>query len=139
MACPYFCPLKRFDAWQPPAVLPLGDAWSGTCRSDPDAEYQPCNADLKAFCNFGYARGRCAHVPSEPGPDAVRFAVRGQEDGLVRILWSREREHRPFDHGTLEYAVAEDDFTARPAGWIFEQQARAYIQSYLRRKARVRR
>lgn len=138
MACPYFFPLERFAAWQPSAVLPLGDAWTGTCRSEPGCEYQPEDAELRESCTFGYARGKCARFPRQAGPDAVRFAVRGGQDGPLQILWVRESDHRPFDHGSLAYSIAEDAFSPLPAGEIFEKQARAYIHSYLRRKARTR-
>ena len=138
MACPYFLPLERFHGWEPAAVLPLGDAWSGTCQVQADCSYQPGDPELKESCNFGYARGRCARFPREDGPDAVRFAVRGQDAGEIRLLWVREADHRPFDHGSLAYSIAGDKFNPLPSGPIFEKQARAYIQSYLRRKARAR-
>lgn len=138
MACPYFFPLERLTTWQPSAVLPLGDPWTGTCRSESDCEYQPADMDLRESCNFGYARGKCARFPRQAGPDAVRFAVRGGQDGALQILWVREMDHRPFDHGSLAYSPAGDTLTPVPHSPVFEKQARAYIHSYLRRKARAR-
>lgn len=84
---------------------------------------------------MGYARGRCARFPEGNGPDAVRFSVSRHCDGRVRIFWVRERDHHPFDHGTLEYSIAERVFTEAPADDAVPGQARAYIESYLRRKS----
>jgi hypothetical protein len=95
-------------------------------------------AELKDLCNLGYARGRCARFPVADGPDAVRFAVTHHAGGIVRIIWVREKDHHPLDHGPLEYAVADQKFTTSDADQTVRDQAHAYIASYLRRKARHR-
>jgi hypothetical protein len=53
------------------------------------------------FCNFGYARGRCAEFPDSSTADAVRFSVAGNADGIVKIVWILEKDHAPVEHGFL--------------------------------------
>jgi len=113
--------------------MPLGDSWSGVCRAAPQGEWLPDPRTLQQFCNFGYAKGKCGRVPCD-GPDAVRFGISHDRDGLIRIYWVMEKDHLPFAHGPLEYSRAEAGFrTAHPDVRV-TQQARAYIGSYLRRK-----
>ena len=114
----------------------MGDAYTGWCHAAPGIETDPGMAALKDYCNLGYARGRCARFPQGDGPDAVRFAVATERDGLIRIQWVRERDHHPFDHGPLEYSLANHTFTAADVDPAVAQQAHAYIESYLRRKTR---
>jgi len=112
--------------------MPLGDAWRGVCRARPEGEWLPEPGILEQLCNLGYARDRCTRFPDE-GPDAVRFAISQDQDGLIRLYWVVEKNHLPFAHGPLEYARAEGCFrTAHPDARI-AQQAQAYLSSYLRR------
>jgi hypothetical protein len=104
-------------------MLPLGELWSGECRAVPGA---PRTAD-HACCNMGYARGSCERFPEDAGPDAVRFSICRHEGEAVSIQYVLERDHLPFAHGRLEHpAVTESELLTR--------QARAYVESYLRRK-----
>src|SRR5437879_1683236 len=137
MPCPYFHPAGQL-AWPNAPRLPLGDAYTGLCQAEPGSAIDPGLAALKDCCNLGYARGRCAHFPAGDGPDAVRFTVAREADGLIRIDWVREKDHHPFDHGPLEYSVANRSFTAADADEAVRQQAHASIESYLRRKTRHR-
>src|SRR5579862_5843145 len=84
MACPYFSPVERLalaTGKRLPAA-PLGDTWSGVCRAAPLDEWRPDAGTAQQLCNFGYARERCARVPGD-GPDAVRFSVANDRDGLI--------------------------------------------------------
>ena len=137
MSCPYFQPAGQI-IWPSAPKLPLGDAYSGLCRADAAGGIEPGIAELKDLCNLGYARGRCARFPQADGPDAVRFAVTHHADGIIRVSWVREKDHHPLDHGPLEYALADQKFTTSDADQAVRDQAHAYIESYLRRKARHR-
>ena len=111
-------------------MLPLGGVWDGLCRTVPGEPRQPDRATLQSLCNLGYARGRCARFPSRDGPDAVRFAIAGDDGATVRLYYVIERDHHPFAHGPL------DGLDAPPANSppLLARQAAAYIQSYRRRK-----
>ncbi len=134
MACPYFYPVERMPqaTGKKTPPMPLGDAWSGQCRAAPPDEWSPDPHTVQQLCNFGYAREKCARVPGD-GPDAVRFGVAQDRDGLVRIYWVMEKNHLPFAHGPLEYSRADADFRNLPADACAARQARAYIGSYFRR------
>ena len=135
MPCPYFCPVEAL-AWPSAPRLPLGDAYTGTCQSDPAHPISPAAADLRDLCNLGYAAGRCARFPLTGGPDAIRFCAAKDAGGLIHIAWARERDHYPFDNGILEYSTETGRFTAATPHPIVGQQAQAYVSSYLRRTRR---
>ena len=135
MACPYFFPVEARAQAGPNAMLPLGDAWDGVCRAVPDRPWQPDESILRALCNLGYARGSCARFPAVDGPDAVRFAVSHDDGACLRIYLVVERDHHPFSHGPLEYSRAGGAFVEPPADETTNRQARAYVESYLRRKS----
>jgi hypothetical protein len=115
------------------APMPLGDAWSGVCRAVPSGEWQPDPNTLQQHCNFGYAKAKCAHVPAD-GPDAVRFGISHDHDGVLRIYWVIEKDHLPFSHGPLDYSRAEAGFRTAHSDVCVTQLAQAYVSSYLRRK-----
>ena len=113
--------------------MPLGDLWSGVCRATTTGEWLPDPNTLQQLCNFGYAREKCVHVPAD-APDAVRFGISHDRDGLISIYWVVEKDHLPVAHGLLEYFRAASAFrTAHPDACV-AQQAQAYVDSYLRRK-----
>jgi hypothetical protein len=120
--CPFFRPLRKLE-WTS-GRAPLGGMFEGECE-----RHGAGNARL---CNFGYARGLCAHFPDGPGPDAVRFSVAPSADGLVRLVWILEQDHRPLEHGVLEYRESTEEFVETPDG-ILRIQARAFLENYLRR------
>ena len=132
MSCPYFDPVAPWGPGSGPenAMLPLGGVWDGLCRAVPGEAWQPDRATLQPLCNLGYARGICARFPNGDGPDAVRFAVAGDDGANVRLYYVIERDHHPFAHGRL------DDLDGPPGNSspLLARQAGAYIRSYLRRK-----
>jgi hypothetical protein len=136
MACPFFYPTERFpeSAWRKHPRLPLGDPYSGVCRVDPARDWTPDQNTLRECCNLGYARRRCPRFPRGGGPDALRFSVVDDEEGTLRIFYVAEQEHSPVEHGTIEYAVATNRFLNGDTSETFQKQARAYAESYLRRK-----
>jgi hypothetical protein len=137
MPCPYFHPLGQL-AWPNAPRLPLGDAYSGRCEADPALPADPDPTTLRDCCNLGYARGKCVRFPDAAGPDAVRFAVTADAGNSIRIYWVREKGHEPFDHGPLEYSTETRVFSPAAVDTAVEQQAQAYVASYLRRKSRLR-
>jgi hypothetical protein len=101
MACPFFKPARRLDAggWDPAPRLPLGDAWGGECTAG--CAEQPAESTQREVCNTGYARGRCAHFPSEIEADAVRFSICA--DG--RLMYILEKDHAPLEYGEIDGAT----------------------------------
>ena len=124
MACPYFDPGERVSG----SSGSLGDLYSGQCRA---GGWRPDQQTIADRCNLGYARGSCSHFPADGGPDAVRFSVSADDNTLIKILYSIERDHRPFSSGALEFSTATGVFAAAPES--VERLANAYVRSYLRR------
>jgi hypothetical protein len=114
-------------------MLPLGDAWAGGCLAQPEHPVEPEDACLP-LCNLGYARGVCARFPSATSPDAVRFAISRDDGESLQIYYVRERGHHPFDHGRLEYRRPQGSFLPALPATPLNDQALAYVTSYLRRK-----
>jgi hypothetical protein len=115
-------------------MLPLGGAWTGVCRAG-DALAQPEEKCLGALCSLGYARGVCPRFPvNDAGPDAVRFAIIREQAHSLELYYVLERNHHPFVHGALEYALPSGPLAGTPLAETLERQAEAYIASYLRRK-----
>jgi hypothetical protein len=139
MSCPYFYPLEPRGAAGQDTMLPLGDAWTGLCRADPDQPCRPDESQVRPLCNFGYARELCARFPVREGPDAVRFCVSEDDEARVRLYYVLECDHLPFAHGPLEYSCSEGAFAVAPADENLARQARVYVESYLRRKSEASR
>ena len=135
MACPYFYPASTLSRgfWGQRARLPLGDLYAGICRANPDVVFEPEEDLLRECCNLGYAREQCARFPRGAGPDAVRFAVSAAQDGVVRIRYALERDHRPDQHGELVYDQHRQALEAPPENPVLARQAEAYAASFLRR------
>ncbi len=103
---------------------PLGGMFEGQCERN--------GAGDARLCNFGYARGLCAHFPDGSGADAVRFSVAGSSDGVGRLVWILEKDHAPVEHGVWEYLEATGEFVEAQEGTL-GIQARAFLENYLRR------
>ena len=133
MACPYFCPTQQLEApgWRGKIRPPLGDLYEGECHARPKEIYRPGGAVLLEGCNFGYAARQCRRFPAEEGPEAVRFCVRDDSGGEVRIDYVLERAHLPYQHGGLVYNRGLNTWTGLQAGSLLQQQAQAYMESYL--------
>jgi len=125
-------------------MLPLGDAWSGFCHAVPDSPWQPGSETLYPLCNLGYARGRCPRFPAGDAPDAVRFTIRADLGSSLQLYFVLERDHLPVAHGPLEFvpshaapgdAAASGAFRPAPDHPAVARLARAYVDSYFRRKA----
>ena len=130
MACPFFDPTAPFswEAWPNPPRLPLGDPHLGTCARTPGDE--PDDARLRACCNVGYASAACPNVPQGgDDPDIVRIGIVRLEDesAAAEMRYVLERDHRPYRDGKLELRKGGVDRS------LLERQARAFLNSYLRR------
>jgi hypothetical protein len=123
VACPFFRPMRPME-WSV-GRAPLGGTFHGECEISRGA------GDPK-LCNFGYARGLCAHFPDSSKADAVRFSVTGNEDGVVKLIWILEKDHAPMEHGVLEYRESSREFIEAPEG-VLSVQARIFVENYLRR------
>jgi hypothetical protein len=110
--------------------MPLGDPYAGVCTA---SQAQVPDARLRTCCNAGYARGACPSFPGGDAPDAVRFGIVRRKDGVATILYVIERNHHPFDHGTLELPEGTEQGALQREGKLVERQARAFLGSYLRR------
>jgi hypothetical protein len=137
MACPYFYPIERFDAkaWTKHPRLPLGDPYTGFCRVE-IRDVMPDPETLRQFCNPGGSRA-CPRFPGkEAGPDSIRFSVTGDQNDRLKVFWVQSRDHTTVEHGVLEYSVSSSQFVnGSHPGELLRKQARAYVESYLRRKA----
>src|ERR1700733_1136252 len=135
MPCPFFAPEQRLDPgpWTNPPRLPLGDAYSGSCRVHPDQFHAPPESHQRDICNCGYARGRCDRFPGGDAADAVRFSVTTSESGKLRLVYVLEKDHAPTSHGAVEFSTKEDVFPDSRLGEMLKGQARAFVESYLRK------
>ena len=135
MACPYFVPARRleFTGWARPPRLPLGDPWAGTCHARADETFEPLESQQREVCNCGYARGRCDRFPADAAADAVRFSMREDAGDRLRVVFVLEKEHAPVEHGVLEYTIEGARVSGDPVSGALDPQARAFVESYLRR------
>ena len=136
MACPFFMPMRVLDqgAWTNPPRLPLGEPYYGTCVARPADLFSAAEAVQRELCNCGYARGQCDRFPEDSAADAVRFSVKADSGGRVRLVYVVEKDHAPLEHGELEYDAAAKRPVTGHTSELLEAQARAFAESYLRRK-----
>jgi hypothetical protein len=101
---------------------------------------------LREFCNLGYAEG-CGRLPLERAWDSVRFAARGVSSnetldsiGQIQVRYVCERGHRPGEHGTLLFDLAEARWLERHRDSCVQRMAECFLESYLekRKKPEVR-
>lgn len=150
MACPYFMPVTRLENgnWPHPARLPLGSGWYGYCTAPGHEGKIPTQDVLEAFCNLGYASS-CGWAPRECTWDAVRFAIsvphesvkRGKsgnnDDVPVRVLRLRyvcERNHRPVEHGDLEFDLSRATWLRPHNDPRIQKMAECFLDTYLKKK-----
>jgi hypothetical protein len=137
VACPFFVPSRRLEiaGWVRPPRFPLGDPFAGACHARPADVVEPPEARQRELCNCGYARGRCDRFPGDSAADAVRFSVTNDSPSRVLLVYVVEKDHAPAEHGILEYAVGDARLDGPHISDILVQQARAFLESYLRRRA----
>jgi hypothetical protein len=142
-------PIERLEGgnWQHPARLPLGSGWGGKCTASGHEGKIPSQQVLESFCNLGYARG-CGWAPRERVWDAVRFAPCASRVGhdadkdsardvarrVVQLRYVCERDHRPVEHGILEYDLARATWARPHSDARVQKMAECFLESYLKRK-----
>jgi len=114
----------------------LGDPFGGACHARPADIVEPPEAQQRDLCNCGYARGRCDRFPGGSAPDAVRFSVTEDSPARLLVVYVVEKDHAPAAFGTLEYLVPDSHLGGAPISNVLQQQARAFLESYLIRRAR---
>jgi hypothetical protein len=144
-------PVARLEhgSWPHPGRLPLGGGWCGHCTAPGHEGELPAQDVLEAFCNLGYASS-CSWSPAERVWDAVRFAVSAPRDfagradaqsvsaSRSRVLVLRydcERDHRPVEHGDLEFDLAQAAWLRRHEDSRIQKMAECFLESYLKKKA----
>jgi hypothetical protein len=133
--CPFFVPEQRLEPgpWTNPPRLPLGDAYSGFCRARPGEFHAPPESHQREVCNCGYARGRCDRFPAGDAADAVRFSITAGQAGKLRLVYILEKDHAPTSHGAIEFFNRQDLVLDPCADELPVSQARAFVESYLRK------
>jgi hypothetical protein len=113
-------------------LRPLRNFWSGMCHADAAEPFEQSDEHvLGECCNMGYARQKCSKFPEAAGPDPERFAVVRDADRMILVSFAVEKNHLPYAQGVLEYSRAEQSFVVSHPNRLIEQQARAYLASYL--------
>jgi hypothetical protein len=136
VACPFFAPSRRLGTtgWIRPPRFPLGDSFAGACHAQPADIVEPPESRLRELCNCGYARDRCDRFPGNSAADAVRFSVTDDAPTRLSVVYVVEKDHAPVEFGTLEYLIADARLNKAPISDILAHQARAFLESYLRRR-----
>lgn len=148
MACPYFMPVAKLEngAWPHPARLPLGCGWSGHCTAPGHETQIPTQDVLEAFCNLGYATG-CSWAPAQRASDSVRFSVSApmsskrekaaseSPNHVLRLAYVCERDHRPVEHGELEFHLPSATWTRRHDDPRVQKMAECFLESYLKKRS----
>ena len=146
MACPYFMPVAKLEngQWPHPARLPLGCGWTGHCTAPGHEDQTPSQDIVEAFCNLGYASG-CTWAPLQRACDAVRFSVAKPEgrsghtetppEGVLKLFYTCERDHRPVAHGDLLIDLLTTTWLRRHEDARVQRLAECFLDSYLKKKA----
>jgi hypothetical protein len=65
----------------------------------------------------------------------VRFSVTDDTPNRLVLVYVVEKDHAPVEHGTLEYLIADSHLDGPVISDVLVQQARAFLESYLSRRA----
>jgi len=147
VACPYFMPVEKMEngRWPHPSRLPLGCGWKGHCTAPGHEGKTPSQDILESFCNLGYATS-CNWAPSQRLWDSVRFLVSGptlenvreNAEPATRVLYLTyvlERDHRPVEHGRLEFNVREAVWSAPHSDPRIQKMAECFLESFMKKRA----
>jgi hypothetical protein len=141
MSCPFFMPAAKLEngIWLHAQRLPLGCGWSGQCTAPGHEGESPSQEELQEFCNLGYANA-CARLPHERAWDSVRFGVKmtsleGQrQSDRIQLYFVCERDHRPIEHGVLDFDIASDEWRLRHSDARVQRMAECYLAAYFEKK-----
>ena len=125
MPCPYFHPTNpvSLGSLPHPDRLSLRNAYAGHCTA---ANLVPTEAMLHD-CNLGYAD--CAHLPADRPADAIRFAIRRDQNSLIAISYVSEAAHTPVAHGVLIYDLDKGSWRERHSDACLQRMAECCIAS----------
>lgn len=145
MACPFFMPVEKLDGgWMHAHRLPLGCGWSGNCTAPGHEGEIPSDEELRGFCNLGYAQ--CGRLPAERAWDSVRFGAQiprvkvPRMDGnhpagdWIQIRYVCERQHRPAEHGVLEFQPLGARWKQKHSDLRVQRMAECFLESWLEKK-----
>jgi hypothetical protein len=140
VACPFFMPVEKLvnGNWPHLHRLPLGCGWSGQCMAPGHEGETPSEHELSEFCNLGYA-GVCGRLPADRAWDSVRFGARtscGEQNRVTRVQvrYVCERDHRPADHGILEFDAALNQWARPHPDKRVQRMAECFLSVYLEKK-----
>jgi hypothetical protein len=140
VACPFFMPVEQLQngIWLHAGRLPLGSGWSGQCAALGHEGESPSEEELRDFCNLGYAEG-CSRLPRERMWDSVRFAARTVSNGngdrsSIQVRYVCERDHRPAEHGLLEFYPAEARWQQEHRNRRIQRMAECFLESYVEKR-----
>jgi hypothetical protein len=139
VACPFFVPSRRLEitGWVRAPRFPLGDLFAGECHARPTEVIEPPESHQRELCNCGYIKGRCDRFPGGSAADAVRFSVTLDTPTRLSVVYVIEKDHAPAEYGTLEYWIDNARLDGPSITEVLVAQARAFLESYLSRRARV--
>lgn len=144
MACPFFMPVEKLEngAWLHASRLPLGRGWSGLCTAPGHEDETPSLDDLQQFCNLGYAEG-CERLPKDRKWDSIRFGARtlagdkqNSTASRIQVRYVCERDHRPADHGMIEFDAAANRWDQRHHDHRLQRMAECFVESYVEKRKR---
>jgi hypothetical protein len=81
-------------------------------------------------------------LPKERDWDAVRFSARilsgagTGNGGQIQVRYVCEREHRPAEHGTLEFDVADSRCTQQHCDGRVQRMAECFLETYVEKRKR---
>ena len=141
MACPYFMPTERLEngAWLHATRLPLGCGWTGHCTAPGHEGETPAPDEIQEFCNLGYAQA-CGRLPQDRSWDSVRFGARmvsdagSQSRANILIRYACERNHRPVEHGTLQFDAGGARWERKHTDLRVQRMAECFLESYLAKR-----
>ena len=130
MACPYFRPIQPASPPTYSAIrLPLIKEFDGHCTAGEEPSPVPAHARFK-WCNHGYSRGECEHLPATEGRSCFRYTVAAQTRDHLEVLWVEEKDYTPVRWDTVHYQIAtgtvREDLSA-----CMRAQIEAFSRSYL--------
>ena len=148
MACPYFMPVEKLEGgtWPHPRRLPLGAGWSGHCTAPGHIGEVPTREILEECCNLGYGNS-CERLPPDRECDAVRFGIGGRSvasksvfsgeisNRTIAILYVCELQHRPKQHGTLEFDPQTMRWLRPHADSCVQRMAECFLDGCLGRRS----
>jgi hypothetical protein len=128
-------PTEKHDSavWIHPNRLPLGAGWKGHCTAPEHYGEVPSDEQLRDSCNLGYAR-TCAWCPPDRNWDSTRFGVSKESEQRIMLCFVCEKEHRPVEHGTLEYDSVLGQWNSTHPDRRVQRMAESFMESYLLRK-----